>query len=418
MDEAIASGNRRREFFNVVERRPGWKFFLRYNTMSATAARTSIQILIVTGIFPPDIGGPATYVPVMASELARQGHKVSVITLSDAPAGDHASYPFPVVRIPRSAFKPRRFLLTVATVLREGRRSQVLFVNGLFPESVVANFFLRKPLIEKIVGDWAWERATNKGWVKETFEEFQERAHGLRVRLLKTLRNFCTRRASAVIVPSRYLGRAVAGWGVSEKKTVVIYNAVDAVSLAPCAIPLSVGVKVITAGRLVPWKRIDHLIETLWHCPDAGLVIVGDGPERGRLEQLVRFRHLEERVYFAGQRSRQETVSLMAACDLFVLNSTYEGFPHVVLEAMSAGLPVVATAVGGTPELVRNGENGLLIEPLARDSLFLTLRELVASADRRRRLAAAARQTIQSYQRSEMVKKTELVISASVRQAA
>ena len=386
--------------------------------MNSTSAASSIHILIVTGIFPPDIGGPATYVPVMASELERRGHKVSVITLSENSETDDALYPFRVARIRRSVFKPCRFLLTVAAILREGRGSQVLFVNGLFPESVVANFYLRKPLVQKIVGDWAWERATNKGWVKETFEEFQERAHGLKIRFLKTLRTFCTRRASAVIVPSRYLGRAVAGWGVPERKTVVIYNAVDAVSSAPCSIPLAVRVKVITAGRLVSWKRVDLLIETLSQCPEAGLVIVGDGPERGRLEQLVRSRQLGERVYFAGQRNRQETVSFMAACDLFVLNSTYEGFPHVVLEAMSAGLPVVATAVGGTPELVRDGENGLLIEPLADDSLFRSLQKLVASSDQRRRLATAARQTIQMYQRSEMVKRTELVLSASSRYAA
>ena len=72
-------------------------------------------------------------------------------------------------------------------------------------------------------------------------------------------------------------------------------------------------------------------------------------------------RQLSDRVYFAGQRNKEETFALMAACDLFVLNSSYEGFPHVVLEAMCAGLPVVATEVGGTPELVRDGENGLLI---------------------------------------------------------
>jgi glycosyltransferase involved in cell wall biosynthesis len=78
------------------------------------------------------------------------------------------------------------------------------------------------------------------------------------------------------------------------------------------------------------------------------LVIVGDGPERARLEALAQTNQVIDRVYFAGQRSKAETFGLMAGCDLFVLNSTYEGFPHVVLEAMSVGLPVVATAVGRT----------------------------------------------------------------------
>jgi glycosyltransferase involved in cell wall biosynthesis len=382
---------------------------------SVTATGPSIHVLIVTGIFPPDIGGPATYVPVMARELTRRGHGVSVVTLSEHCRHDDSSYPFAVKRIRRGLFKPRRFGATIAAILREGRRAQVLYVNGLYPEALLANLFLRKPLVQKIVGDWAWERATNKGWVKETFDEFQQSAHGTRARLLKLLRAFCTRRADVVIVPSHYLRRAVVGWGVSQRKTTVIYNAVDFASAPPSAIPLAAGIKLITVGRLVPWKRVDLLIESLAECAGTGLVIVGDGPERQRLEELARARKLEERVYFAGQRSQQETVGIMAACDLFVLNSTYEGFPHVVLEAMNAGLPVVATAVGGTPELVRDGENGRLIDPWAGATLSQALMDLVSSAERRRRLASAARQTLQLFQRAVMVEKTELVLQASAR---
>src|SRR4029077_21032506 len=139
-------------------------------------------------------------------------------------------------------------------------------------------------------------------------------------------------------------------------------------------------IKVVTVGRLVPWKQVDQLIKAIAECDEAGLVVVGDGPDRERLEQLARGGNLGDRVYFAGQRKQEETVSLMAACDLFVLNSTYEGLPHVVLEAMSAGLPVVATAVGGTPEVVSDGENGMLIMPDANDLLSKTLAELVSSS--------------------------------------
>jgi glycosyltransferase involved in cell wall biosynthesis len=346
----------------------------------------------------------------MSSELVQRGHKVTVVTLSDTLDHDDHSYSFHVFRIRRSTFKPWRFVLTVAAILREGRHAQVLYVNGLYIEAVVANFFLRKPLVEKIVGDWAWERATNKGWVEDSFEEFQNRRHGLKVELLKVLRRFCVRRADVVIVPSRYLGCAIARWGVPETKTIVIYNTVELVSPSPLAIPLRTRCKVVTVGRLVPWKQIDQIIGAVAQCDGTGLIIVGDGPERGRLEDLVRSCGLIERVYFAGQRDKKETLSLMAASDLFVLNSTYEGFPHVVLEAMSVGLPVVATAVGGTPEVVRNGENGVLIEPTANGLLSRTLVNLVSSSVERQRLAKGAKQTVERFRRSVMVGDTEAVL--------
>jgi glycosyltransferase involved in cell wall biosynthesis len=165
-------------------------------------------------------------------------------------------------------------------------------------------------------------------------------------------------------------------------------------------------------GRLVPWKQIDRLIEALSECDEAGLVIVGDGPERGRLENLAQRNQVADRVYFAGQRNKEETFALMAACDLFVLNSSYEGFPHVVVEAMAVGLPVIATAVGGTPELVNDGENGLLVEPNANGALSKTVMRLVASAEERQRLAAGAHKTMQQFRGSAMIDATEAALRA------
>jgi glycosyltransferase involved in cell wall biosynthesis len=378
----------------------------------ANESRSSLKLLMVAGIFPPDIGGPATYVPAMGTELEKRGHQVTALTLSDSLDHDDRLYPFRVVRIRRGIFKTWRWVLTVAAILREGRRAQVLFVNGLHLEATVANFLLRKPVVQKIVGDWAWERATNKGWVKDGFEEFQTRRHGWKAELLKALRRFSARRADAVIVPSRYLARAVSHWGVSESRITVIHNAVEMPSSTSLTLPLSTRFNVATVGRLVPWKKVDHLIESLSDCGDTGLVVVGDGPERDRLEELARACRLTDRIYFAGQRSKEDTFGLMSACDVFVLNSTYEGFPHVVLEAMAAGLPVIATAVGGTPELVRDGDNGLLIAAHANGALAKSLMRLGSSPEERQRLAAGARRTAQGFHRFAMFDQTEAVLSS------
>jgi glycosyltransferase involved in cell wall biosynthesis len=380
------------------------------NDLNGLNSFKSMNVLMITGIFPPDIGGPATYVPTMGSELVKRGHNVTVLTLSDKLDHDDRLYSFRVKRIRRGLFKPWRFLVTVAATVREGRRAQVLYVNGLQLEAVIANLFLRKPLIQKTVSDWAWERATNKAWVEDSFEEFQRRRHALKIELLKFLRRFCAWRADAVIVPSQYMGRAVVNWGLPHDKIIVIYNAVEPVSLAPATVPLLTKTKLVTVGRLIPLKQIDHLIRVLLDCENTGLVIVGDGPERERLSKIAGDYGLTERVYFAGRRSKEETLGLMAACDLFVLNSTHEGFPHVVLEAMSVGLPVMATAVGGTPEIVSDGENGVLIAPNANGTLPRTLLNLVSSSMERKRLADGGRRTMTLFQHSAMVERTEAVL--------
>jgi glycosyltransferase involved in cell wall biosynthesis len=376
---------------------------------------TSMKILMITGIFPPDIGGPATYVPAMGNELVKRGHEVTVVTLSDVLHHNESPYLFRVVRVRRGVYKPFRIMLALATILFEGRRADVILVNGMYPEAVVANLLLRKPLAQKLVGDWAWERATIKGWVSDSFEEFQRRKYDLKVEVLKRVRNFFVRHADALIVPSRYLAHWISSWGMAEKKITVVYNAVELPSCRPAVIPLTTRIKIVTVGRLVPWKQVDQLIKAMAECDEAGLVIVGDGPDRHRLEQLVRGLDLGDRVYFAGQRKLEETVSLLAACDFFVLNSTYEGFPHVVLEAMSAGLPVVATAVGGTPEVVKDGENGMLLSPDANGLLSETLTKLASSSAVRQRLAMGAKQTAQRFRRSRMIDQTEAVLQACAR---
>jgi glycosyltransferase involved in cell wall biosynthesis len=367
-----------------------------------------VRILIVTGIFPPDIGGPATYVPQIAEGLAQRGHAVTVVTLSDRLDHEDGVYPFRVIRLPRRAFKPWRMGRTVLVLLRLGRRADILFVNGLALESVLANFVLRKPLVMKVVGDLAWERATSRDWTADDFETFQKRRYGLRIELLKALRSWWTRRADRVIVPSRYLARWVAGWGVPAEKIVVIYNAVEPVDgVEPLPVPLRTPIKAVTVGRLVPWKRVDRLIEALKEVPELGLVVVGDGPELSRLEHAAQELGVSDRVCFAGQRSKRETLSLMAACDFFVLNSTYEGLPHTVLEAMALGLPVIATAVGGTPEVVRDGETGVLV-PGRYGTLGASLSALARDPALRRRLGWAARQWIGERLSAEnMIRSTE-----------
>jgi glycosyltransferase involved in cell wall biosynthesis len=122
-----------------------------------------------------------------------------------------------------------------------------------------------------------------------------------------------------------------------------------------------------------------------------------------------------QRCYGAGQRSHAETVALMASCDLCVLTSTYEELPHVVLEAMGLGLPVGATAAGGTPEVVQDGKNGRLIATQDDNPLHDVLSELLSTPLERQRLAAGARQSLALFSLDAMVEATAAVLSDVMR---
>jgi glycosyltransferase involved in cell wall biosynthesis len=379
--------------------------------MSTLPMSRGLRVCIITGIFPPDIGGPATYVPHIAAALAERGHTITALTLSDRLDHDDSQFGFCVVRLPRQLSKPWRWLRTVNAIIRLGRDADVLFVNGLAIEAVLANLWLGKPMVQKVVGDLAWERSTNRGWVQDGFEEFQKHRYGLKIESLKALRAWWTRHATRVIVPSRYLAGWVMQWGVPEEKIAVIYNAVESFDgVQPAVVPLRTQLKAVTVGRLVPWKCVDRVIEALVSCPTVGLVIVGDGSERKCLEGFANTLDVADRVYFAGQASQAETMRLMAACDFFVLNSTYEGLPHVVLEAMSLGLPVVATAVGGTLEVVCDGGNGRLIAPADDDALVQVLSQLVSSPEERQRLVRGAEQTVAQFGFRGLLEATEAVL--------
>ncbi len=377
-----------------------------------------MRILITTGIFPPDIGGPATYVPLIAKALTGKGHQVAVLTTSEPEnlLWDDSRYPFPVVRVNRRQNFLLRLVRYVGNVVRLGRSVDVIYANGMFFETAIANKFLRKPLVMKIVGDEAWERSTRKGWTRDNFEDFQNRRQSWQAELLKRHRSWFVRQADKVIVPSQYLAKWVVKWGVAEDRITVIYNVVEPVDdVKPLGIPLTTPVKAVTVGRLIPLKRVEEVIEALKDLPDLGLVVVGDGPERPRLEQIARDLGVSDRVYFAGKRSKEETLGLMAACDLLVLNSTHEGFPHVVLEAMALGLPVVATAVGGTPEVVRDGETGILI-PKENGAVKVPLSILVRDSALRRRFGETARRWIaNSWGVEHMTKLTEETLFALIK---
>jgi len=162
--------------------------------------------------------------------------------------------------------------------------------------------------------------------------------------------------------PERISESIIAAWGILREKIDIVYNAVllAEVGSVPEAVAALPHPLVVTAGRLVPWKHIDKIIDALVGVPGASLVVVGDGPLREALA-----RHADDvlpgRVVFTGILSHEDTLAVMKSADVFVLNSSYEGLSHLLIEALMLGVPTVATRCGGNPEVITDEENGLIV---------------------------------------------------------
>ena len=183
-----------------------------------------MKILIVVGIFPPDIGGPATFVPLIAKKLVENNYQIEVICLSDSLNHSDNNFDFNVHRIKRRQSLIKRWIKTVLKIISVGRKADLIFVNGLPMESYIANLLLRKKVVRKVVGDWAWERGRNLNLTDDAFDEFQIKKHSLHLEISKFSRGWTTKKANLVITPSEHLKSVVNKWGAKSKNIKVIYN--------------------------------------------------------------------------------------------------------------------------------------------------------------------------------------------------
>jgi glycosyltransferase involved in cell wall biosynthesis len=190
-------------------------------------------------------------------------------------------------------------------------------------------------------------------------------------------------------------------FGVLESKVTVVHNGISVPLFGEAPDPrfrsALIGGDprsiVFTAARLHPQKGLPYLLEAARLVPDACFVLAGEGPDRGALEARSKDLGLEGRVLFLGQRD--DIPRLLANCDLFVLPSLYEGLPLTVLEAMAAGRPVIATAIGGTDGVIIPGETGLLVPPGDPVALAEAIGRLLRDRPLAARLAAAGQMAVE-----------------------
>jgi glycosyltransferase involved in cell wall biosynthesis len=194
---------------------------------------------------------------------------------------------------------------------------------------------------------------------------------------------WAARSADAIIAVSQALKRSLEQLGVDASKISVLRNGVDVDMFRPLdrnAERAKLGVSgrlLLSVGNLVEPKGNGLVIRSLTSLPEATLILIGDGPDRARLEMVARESGVAQRVRFIGAVAQSELPRYYSAADALVLASIREGWPNVLLEAMACGTPVVAARVGGTPEVVTSPAAGLLFEPRTTEALGAAIRQLL-----------------------------------------
>ena len=264
------------------------------------------------------------------------------------------------------------YFITAIAVRLSGARARVVFNQG-----TPTTGFLDDP-------DFAWGSA-------------------LRKRIFALVTRFFYARADAVVVTSQGVkDDLIRNYGVPAAKLRVLHNPVDLEAIARLAVepidtPAGDRPVLAAAGRLAGVKNYPLLLAAVADVvagTPVDLWILGDGPDRARLEALARDHGVHRFVRFLG--FQQNPFRFIARADAFVLTSTYEGFGNVLIEAMACGTPVIATKSPGTVEIINDGENGLLVEH-EHESISNAITALLANRARRDAMVACARESVRQY---------------------
>jgi glycosyltransferase involved in cell wall biosynthesis len=373
-----------------------------------------MHILITTAIYPPDIGGPASYIPKVAAALHKAGHTITVVTMADGSGSESTLYG-KLIRVDRRQSVLSRKVSAFIAVAKCISNADIVYANGLY-EEILPLMVLPKRKLAKVVGDWAWERMRSRKEYNGTIDFFQiDKKLNLKGKMVRALRNVALLPYKDVVVPSSYLASIVKEWQhIMPRRIHIIHNGIS--------IPKRIlnrsffnrqsghrNTTICTVCRLVPWKHVDEIIRCVAELPDTRLIVVGDGPERDQLEKTVSDLAISNRIMFRGVLLRERTLKEIAESDIVVLNSDYEGLPHVLLEAMALGKPIIAKRSGGSIEIIKNNEVGCLVSDA--EELRKALTEFSEDSKRREKIGSAGRQYYrENFTEHMMLSKTEKLI--------
>ena len=376
-----------------------------------------MRVLIVSGIWPPDVGGPASHAPELAAFLRGHGHEVAVVTTADAaPAPELYRVDWVSRRLPVGV----RHAAVAEKIRSRARGADVVYATSMIGRAAGGTAAARRPLVIKLTTDEAYERARRRGLYDGDMDAFQSVDGGAQIAGLRRSRNAALRRATRVVCPSAYLCEMAVSWGVPRERTLVVPNPAPELPALPSHEDArqKTGVKgplLAFAGRIGRQKALEVGLEAVAEAGDVTLLVAGDGPELDPMRIRAAQLELGARVRFLGPLPREGVLELFRAADASLLSSSWENFPHTVVESLAVGTPVISTDVGGVAEVVTDGENGLLVPAGDPAALAAAIRRFFSEGGLAKRLAAAAVPSVAGHSRDAILGRIEAVLVEAAR---
>ncbi len=366
-----------------------------------------MNILFLSSQYLPHLGGVEVVVKNLAKEFVSNGHNVLVVTaraprrLSPAEKIDgipvRRFYLGLPDRISPSFFAfPVFFPLTIFRIVRLIRKKKIDILNLHFADkaglyALCLSYVTKPRLVISLHGN--------------DVEKFPEESI-----FYRQLFRLLVKRADLVTINSEFIRRKATGLAPRlRSKGRVLGNGVDLEEIEKAEPYQSDHPFILGLGRLVPKKGFDVLVNAFGNIaasfPNHQLIIAGDGPERSKLESLIEKLSLERKVTLLGRVTHEKALSLFKSCDLFVLPSRKEPFGIVLLEAMAAGAPIVATEVGGVTEIIKSGYNGLLVKSDNPDQLAVEINKVLSDESVRKKLSGHCLDFVDNFSWQQVAKR-------------
>ena len=315
----------------------------------------SLNFLICTGIYPPEIGGPATVVAKLVTDLKQAGHKVHVLTYGDEDANANG-----VTHISRKRLLPFRYLSFASAVRRHLEPETIVFSTDVFSTGIPVRLALigtRNRLFIRLGGEWCWEDAVTKGRFYGTLRVFWARPRiSLRDRLMRANYRWTLMRASRIYLTADFLKEIVARIVPrAEGRMSVVQNRAG----QPSPLHMQGGddkphkpLHLLYVGRFAPVKNVPFLARVIKRLHDESVPIVatfaGSGPDEAEVKKILAG---VPRISLLGNLPSSELSKLYGEADIFVLPSLSDICPNAVLEALAAGVPCIITSEHGLGRL-------------------------------------------------------------------